>query len=173
MGIKLVIFDCDLTLWDHRNVSGLRLPFRRVDAEAVADADDTQVRLFPGVREMLQAIHDRGILLSVASWNQPQHVFAIFDLLGFSKYFTRPKVEPHPYKERTIAALFRELRADGVALRPDEVLYIDDRPLHFERVREAVGPVHILRAGVDFTDFEDVLAHLNRFDPRNGQSSSP
>ncbi len=166
MGIRLVIFDCDLTLWDHRNVSGLRLPFRKVDAEAVADADGVQVRLFPGVREVLAAIHDQGLLMSVASWNQPEHVFAIFDLLELSGYFTRPKVEPHPYKERTIAALFQELRADGLPLRPEEVLYVDDRTLHFERVREAVGPVHILQAGVDFTQFADVLAYLNGQNPR-------
>src|SRR5205807_1277147 len=97
MGIRLVIFDCDLTLWDHRNVSGLRLPFRKVDAEAVADADGVQVRLFPGVREVLAAIHDQGLLMSVASWNQP---------------------------------------------------------------------VHILQAGVDFTQFADVLAYLNGQNPR-------
>ena len=162
MGIRLVIFDCDLTLWDHRNVSGLRLPFHKIDAETVADADGIQVRLFPRVRGVLKAIHERGILMSVASWNQPEHVFAIFDLLGFSSYFTRPKVEPHPYKERTIAAMFAELRADGIALRPEEVLYVDDRPLHFERVREAVGPVQILRPRVDFTEFGDVLAYLSR-----------
>ena len=159
MAIRLVIFDCDLTLWDHRNVSGLRLPFRKVDAETVADADGVQVRLFPGVREVLAAIHDQGLLMSVASWNQPEHVFAIFDLLELSGYFTRPK-------ERTIAALFQELRADGFPLRPEEVLYVDDRTLHFERVREAVGPVHILQAGVDFTQFADVLAYLNGQNPR-------
>ena len=167
MAIRLVIFDCDLTLWDHRNVSGLRLPFRKVDAETVADADGVQVRLFPGVREVLAAIHDHGLIMSVASWNQPEHVFSIFDLLGLSSYFTRPKVEPHPYKERTIAALFQELRADGFPLHPEEVLYVDDRTLHFERVRESVGPVHILQPGVDFTQFADVLAYLNRFDSQN------
>ncbi len=166
MAIRLVIFDCDLTLWDHRNVSGLRLPFRKVDAETVADADGVQVRLFPGVREVLAAIHDHGLIMSVASWNQPEHVFSIFDLLGLSSYFTRPKVEPHPYKERTIAALFQELRADGFPLRPEEVLYVDDRTLHFERVREAVGPVHILQAGVDFTHFTDVLTYLDGQKPR-------
>src|SRR3989454_10125749 len=167
MGIRLVIFDCDLTLWDHRNVSGLRLPFRKVDAEAVADADGVQVRLFPGVREVLAAIHDQGLLMSVASWNQPEHVFAIFDLLGLSGYFTRPKVEPHPYKERTIAALFQELAADGVPVRAEEVLYVDDRRLHLPRVREAVGPIHTLRPGVDINDLRDVLTYLNEQQPEN------
>src|SRR3989475_7337157 len=167
MGIKLVIFDCDLTLWDHHNVSELRLPLTKVDAETVRDADGICVRLFPGVREVLSTLHRQGILISVASWNQPEPVFAIFDLLGLSGYFTRPKVEPHPYKERTIAALFQELRADGLPLRPEEVLYVDDRTLHFERVREAVGPVHILQPGVDFTQFADVLAYLNRLDSPN------
>src|SRR5436309_15891847 len=101
MGIRLVIFDCDLTLWDHRNVSGLRLPFRKVDAEAVADADGVQVRLFPSVREVLASLNDQGPLMSADSSNQPEHDFEIPDFLGLSDYFTRPNVEPHTYKMGT------------------------------------------------------------------------
>ena len=167
MGIKLVIFDCDLTLWDHHNVSELRLPLTKVDTETVQDADGIRVRLFPGVQEVLSTLRQQGILISVASWNQPEPVFAIFDLLGLSGYFTRPKVEPHPYKERTIAALFQELAADGVPVRAEEVLYVDDRRLHLPRVREAVGPIHTLRPGVDINDLRDVLTYLNEQQPEN------
>lgn len=161
MGIKLVIFDCDLTLWDHRNVSGLRLPFVKVDTETVQDADGIRVRLFPGLRNVLSALREQGMLISVASWNHPEPVFAIFDLLELSGYFTRPKVEPHPYKERTIATLFQELAADGMLLRPEEVLYVDDRRLHLQRVREVLGSIHTLQVGTDIGDLREVLTYLD------------
>ena len=160
MPVRLVIFDCDRTLWDHANVSELAPPFCKVDDETVADATGARVRLFPGVREVLEALRRRGILISAASWNRPEPVFAIFDLLGLREYFTRPKVEFHPYKERMVRALLEELAGDGVRLAPEEVLFVDDRAVHLNRVRRLVGPVRTLRPGADLTDIREVLHHL-------------
>jgi magnesium-dependent phosphatase-1 len=158
--VKLVIFDCDRTLWDHPNVTALRLPVRRVDDDTVEDAAGVRVRLHPGVREVLEELRRRGILISVASWNRPEPVQAVFDALGLSRYFTRPKVEHHPYKEQTIARLLDELAADGVVLRPEEVLFVDDRMMHLDRVRRALGPVRTALAGVEITDLRDVMGYI-------------
>jgi len=160
MAVRLVIFDCDRTLWDHPNVSELALPFRRVDAETVEDARGARVRLAPGAREVLDGLRRRGVVISVASWNHPEPVAAVFELLGLTGYFTRPKVEFHPYKEKTIAALLEELAGDGLVLRPEEVLVVDDRLVHLRRVRRFIGPVRTLQPGVDIADLRQVLAHL-------------
>lgn len=114
----------------------------------------------PGVREVLDALRACGTLISVASWNHPEPVLAIFEALGLAQYFTRHKVEFQPYKEKAIAMLLEELAADGVALRPEEVLFVDDRMLHFNRIRRFVGPVRTLLVGVDVTGLRDVLTHL-------------
>lgn len=161
-GIKLVIFDCDRTLWDHHNVSELRPPFRRVDENTVEDQDGIRVRLLPGARELLDELKRQGIILSIASWNRPEPVFQILDLLGLSPYFTRPKVEFHPYKERTVAVLLKELAEDGVTLAPEEILYIDDRPLHLRRMKAALGPIRTLQAGQDISDLRKVLHYVVR-----------
>ena len=161
MAVRLVIFDCDRTLWDHANVSELVPPFRRVDGEAVEDAGGVRVRLFPGARDVLEALRERRILISVASWNRPEPVFAIFDLLGLRGYFTRPKVEFHPYKEKTIRALLDELAADGTILRPEDVLFVDDRAVHLERVRRFIGPVRTLQPAAGVTGLGAVLAPLD------------
>lgn len=76
-------------------------------------------------------------------------------------YFANPKVEFHPRKERMIASLLRELAADGTVLRPEEILFVDDRLVMLETVRRALGPIHTLQAGVDIADLRDVLAHLD------------
>ncbi|HVH32217.1 MAG TPA: magnesium-dependent phosphatase-1 [bacterium] len=164
MAARLVILDCDLTLWDHPNVSELSLPFVRVDDQTVQDAQGVQVRLRSGARELLAGLRDRGVLISVATWNHPEPVFAIFDLLDLTRFFVLPKVEAHPHKDRTIGATLRELARDGVALRPDEVIFVDDKPMHLTQVRQALGPIQTLQVGVDVTDLRDVLAHISRSD---------
>jgi len=159
--VRLVVFDCDRTLWDHYDVSILQPPFRRVDDESVIDARGEAVRLFRGVREVLDTLRDRGLLLSIASWNRLEHVFPIFELLGLTAYFVHPKVEFHPHKDRMIGALLDELASDGHVLRPEEVLFVDDRLVNLQRVRQALGPIRTLQAGVDITAFPELLAHLD------------
>ncbi len=162
MAVRLVILDCDRTLWDHANVSELVLPLSCVDVDTVQDSTGVRVRLRPGARELLRELQARSILVSIASWNQPDPVMAILDLLGLRVYFTRPKVEPHPYKERTIATLLAEIASEGIVLRPDEVLYVDDRALHLRRVRDALGAIHVLRPGADLSDLREVVAYIDQ-----------
>ncbi|HEV8353110.1 MAG TPA: magnesium-dependent phosphatase-1 [bacterium] len=161
MAVRLVVLDCDLTLWDHPNVSELRSPFTRADDETVVDADGIQVRLFPGAKPLLKGLRERGVLISIASWNRPEPVFEILLLLDLVDFFTRPKVEFHPYKERTITALLDELQSEGIDLMADQVLYVDDRALHLRRVKLAVGPVHTLQPGTDITDLRQVLEFVD------------
>lgn len=161
MPVRLVIFDCDRTLWDHPDVSDLHLPFRKVDEDTVADGRGERVRLFPGTRTALEALRARDILISVASWNQPEPVFAIFELLNLGPYFTQPKVEFHPHKDRMVKTLLQDLAADGITLHPEEILFVDDNPGHLDTVRAAIRPIRTLQMGVDIDDPLDVLTHLD------------
>ncbi len=171
MTVKLVILDLDRTLWDHHNVTELQAPFTGIDAETVTDATGVRVRLQPGARALLDTLRERGILISTASWNEPAPTFAILETLGLRDYFVHPKVEFHPYKERMVTALVQELSEEGVRLRPEEILYVDDRALHLRRVRRAVGPVQTLQAGVDIRDLHDVIDYLDRGDPASAHSA--
>ena len=161
VAVRLVIFDCDRTLWDHHNVSELGLPFRRTDEDTVEDTRQIRVRLFPGARDVLEELRRRETLVSVVSWNHPESVFAIFNELGLTAYFIHPKVEFHPYKEKMIAALLDDLAAEGVRLRPEEVLFVDDSRVHLQRARRLVGQVRTLRSGGDITDLREVLRFLD------------
>ncbi|MGH2399426.1 MAG: magnesium-dependent phosphatase-1 [bacterium] len=160
MPIKLVILDCDRTLWDHHNASDLKLPLGPLDGEAVQDASGVAVRLLPGARQLLETLREHRILISIASWNTPEPVYAIFDLLGLSDFFIRPKVDTNPHKDQTIAATLRELAAEGIVLKPEEVLFVDDKPTHLAAVRAGVGPVRTLQAGVQVRDLREILDHV-------------
>lgn len=161
MAIRLVVLDCDLTLWDHPNVTALALPLRRAEDDAVEDQAGVRVRLFPGVRRALEGLRARGLIVACASWNEPRPVDEIFALLELGRYFDHRKVEPHPHKDRTIGALLGELRDLGVALAPDQVLYVDDRRLHLDAIRAAVGEIRFLQYGVDIRSLDEVLAYLD------------
>ncbi len=162
MPVRLVILDLDLTLWDHRNVTALVRPFRRVGDDAIADQDGVRVSLFPGVRPLLDGLRDRGLIVACASWNDPRPVEEILDLLHLGHYFDHKKVEPHPHKQQTVSALFSELAEAGVRLAPEEVLYVDDRTIHLDAVRAAVGPIRFLQFGVDIRTLDEVLAYLDQ-----------
>ncbi|MBI3998928.1 MAG: magnesium-dependent phosphatase-1 [Armatimonadetes bacterium] len=162
MPVRLVVLDLDLTLWDHRNVTGLVRPFRRVDDETIEDQGEVRVTLFPGVRALLEGLRERGLIIACASWNDPQAVEEIFDLLELGHYFDHRKVEPHPHKQLTISALFAELAEGGISLAPDQVLYVDDRTLHLDAVRAAVGPIRFLQYGVDIRSLDEILRYLDR-----------
>ncbi len=164
MMIRLVVLDCDRTLWEHEDVFTLQAPFTHVDGQTVQDVRGEQVRLTPGARELLDALQHRGVLISICSWNRADLVFAVLDLLGLTRYFVHPKVEFHPHKDRMILALLAELAEEGTALRPEEVLFVDDNPMMLEKVRQGVGPVRTLRAGVDVRDLREVLKHLDQAD---------
>ena len=138
-------------------MSSLRPPFRKVDEETAADARGVPVRLFAGVRDVLEELRRRAIVCSIASWNRPEPVLSIFDLLDLRRFFTHPKVEFHPHKDRMVAGLLAELQDEGIALRPEEILFVDDRARNLEAVRSAIGPIQTMQPGVDFTDFREVL----------------
>src|SRR2546428_11424746 len=157
MAIRLVILDCDRTLWEHEDVLMLQAPFTRVDGQTVQDARGEQVRLAAGARELLDALRQRGILISLCSWNRADLVFAILDLLGLTPYFVHPKVEFHPHKDRMIAALLAELAQEGTVLQPQEVLFVDDNPMMLEKVRQGVGPGPTPRAQPAGPDLKVVL----------------
>ena len=169
MSVRLVILDLDLTLWDHRNVTGLARPFQSAGDDAVVDQTGVRVSLYPGVRTLLDGLRARKMIVAAASWNEPDAVQEIFDLLHLNHYFDHKKVEPHPNKERLVAALFRDLEATGSRVDPSEALYVDDRRIHLDAIYSTVGPIRFLQFGVDIQRPDDVLAHLDRAMDRRGE----
>ncbi|MGQ0548988.1 MAG: magnesium-dependent phosphatase-1 [Armatimonadota bacterium] len=169
MSVSLVILDLDLTLWDHRNVTGLARPFQSAGEDAVVDQTGVRVNLYPGVRRLLEGLRARQMIIAAASWNEPDAVQEILDLLDLDRYFDHKKVEPHPNKERLVAALLRDLEAAGRSLSPSEVLYVDDRRIHLDAIHAAVGPIRFLQFGVDVQRLDDVLAHLDRAGDGRGE----
>lgn len=156
--IRLVIFDCDLTLWNYHDASTLQRPLALASADTVRDQAGTLVTLYPQVRAVLQALQQRGVLLSVCSWNYERPVMEMLGLLGLKHYFRHAKAEPHPDKAGMIARMLDEFRADGIDLSNEQVVFSDDRTVHSGEIRARLPGLHIVQMWVDVPDHQGLLA---------------
>jgi magnesium-dependent phosphatase-1 len=161
--IKLVIFDCDLTLWNNADVSELKRPFVSVSPDTVRDREGTEVSLFPQVRAVLAALEQRGYLMSIATWNIPEPAFDLMALYGIRRYFCHPKAEGHPDKAAMIADMIEDFAADGMHISPDQVVFTDDRTLHTNDILARLPGLHVLQMWVDVKDHNDLLAWLDAY----------
>ena len=159
--IRLVIFDCDLTLWNHEDASVLLCPFALVARDTIRDQGGTQVTLFPHVRDVLAELQRQGYLLSICSWNNPQPVMDMLALFGIESYFRHPKAEPHPDKGAMMTRTLAEFAAEGIHLKPEQAVFIDDRTLHTAEIQSRLPGLHILQMWVELKDHEALLAWLS------------
>jgi len=163
LSIKLIIFDADKTLWDHPDVSTTNPPFQRTDENTLVDTIGSEIRLYEGVREMLQRLKEQGVIVSLASWNTPESCLEALQKLDLLKYFRHPKVQPHPEKHKMIKELLEDLRKDGVKIEPSEILYVDDKSRHLSDVRKQIGEIRFLQMWVDLKDHTEILEYVCRY----------
>lgn len=162
MNIKLAVFDADKTLWSHPNVSDLALPLRLVDSNTIADANGEEFQLFDGIRELLSKLHAKGVLMTIASWNKPEPVSEALRLFKIESFFTVVKAEFHPDKHRMIENTILELADMGIEVRSNEILYIDDRTIHLEKIRKSLGPIQFIQMWVDVKTPKEIIEILEK-----------
>ncbi|MEM0345713.1 MAG: magnesium-dependent phosphatase-1 [Thermofilaceae archaeon] len=155
---KLVALDLDKTLWDHPDVSSTVPPYRRVDADAIADSLGSLIRLRRGAREVLRELKRRGIALAVVSWNNYDIAVEALRALDLLDLFDIVIIEPHPHKDLMFKRLLKWARRKGI--EAGDVVFLDDNPEMVEKVKHAWPAVRTLRFGHDVRSFEDLLGLL-------------
>jgi FkbH-like protein len=132
-----VIWDLDNTLWD-----GI-----------LVESDD--IRLKPGIKEILDTLDSRGILHSIASKNNYDDAMEKLKQMGLDEYFLYPEIN---WGAKSIGiGKIRENLNFGM----DTILFIDDQP--FER--EEVKSVHHEITCIDSKDYLK-LTEMPRLNPR-------
>jgi magnesium-dependent phosphatase-1 len=121
-----------------------------VTSDSVEDAERSRVTLFRGIRETLEALSDMGLVLSVASWNDPPPVLELLRLLGLGEYFTYPQVEWDVPKVEMIRTIVRLVRRNlHLDIGPEEIPFVDDNEKHHEIVREKEKRIRLARAWIN------------------------
>jgi FkbH-like protein len=115
--IKCVVWDLDNTMWDG----------------TLVETDD--VRLKPNVKEIVQALDQRGILLSIASKNNHEFAWRRLEELGLAEYFLVPQINWTP-KSESLRAIAKRL---NIGL--DSFAFVDDSPFELAEVGRALPEV--------------------------------
>lgn len=133
--IKCVVWDLDETLWD-----GTLL-------------ESEQVRLKPGMKEILHTLDERGILQSVCSKNDYNHAMTALKERGLDHLFIYPQIG-WDAKSILIGNIQRELNIGF-----DSILFIDDQMFELDEVN-SVHPDIFCMQTIDRRAFLDI-AELN------------
>lgn len=112
--VKCVVWDLDNTLWD---------------GTLTETEEPGTLALKPGVRELLEALDQRGIVQSVASKNDHAAAMAVLEQLGIGEYFLYPQIHWNP-KSGSVEQIAKNLNI-GI----DSLALIDDTA--FERSQVA------------------------------------
>ncbi len=155
--VRLLVLDCDRTMWDHADVSETTPPYRLISPGRAADSRGETISLLPGLRQLLSEARRRDAAVSVASWNRPEPVFALFDLFRLRRAFVHPVVEFHPHKDRMLRAILAALTAEGstprLARDPESLsaatVFVDDNPTHAVSTLSAFPRLRVIQMGVD------------------------
>lgn len=131
IAVKCVVWDLDHTLWD-----GILL-------------EDPEVRLRPGMSEVIRQLDDRGIIQSIASRNNAEDALNQLRLLELEPFFLYPQI----HWEAKSASVRRI--AEQLNIGTDTILFIDDQPFERDEVRSMLPEVDCIAAEV----YMDLLTH--------------
>jgi FkbH-like protein len=122
--VKCVVWDLDNTLWDG----------------VLTEDGPENLRLKPGVVEVIQELDRRGILHSIASKNNSEDALAVLRKFGLEEYFLSPQISWNP-KGSGVKAI-----AEALNIGLDTLVFIDDSNFELEQVRNVCPQVRMLPA---------------------------
>jgi magnesium-dependent phosphatase-1 len=152
-----VVLDLDDTLWtrDGGCDSFMSLPFTRVSEDTLRDARGRLLHLRPEARRVLGELRDRGVVVSIASFNLTHHVLHALRALGLEDRFFRPQIGTISKREM-LRRLHLSLQRRGIGY--EQMIFVDDDPANVLDAR-ALG-VTALHMGSDIHSLSDVYAYL-------------
>ncbi|AWR97598.1 magnesium-dependent phosphatase-1 [Acidianus sulfidivorans JP7] len=157
MKIKLVIFDADKTLWDHYNISQFEDPIKVINENEIEDYKGNKLKVFPEVRDTLAELKNRGILIGLATWNFPEKTEKILKILNLYNYFDIIISRDFPYKFIMISEIYNEIKKKGIKIKPEEIMFIDDRRSHFGNVWLYLGNINCIEMWKDIRNHKEIL----------------
>jgi FkbH-like protein len=122
--VKCVVWDLDNTIWD-----------------GILVEDGAQnLRLKPGIAEVIDTLDRRGILQSVASKNNADEAIQVLREFHLADYFLHPQVSWGP-KSSSVQAI-----AERLNIGTDTILYVDDSSFERSQVRAICPAVETIDA---------------------------
>ncbi len=160
--IRVVVFDADKTLWNHYNISEFVEPLKRISEDEIEDSTGNKLKLFNNVRNSLTELKKRGYILGMATWNIPEKTSVVLKTLELDWLFDEIVSRPFPYKFIMIGDILLNLRKKGLEVKREEVIFVDDRRVHFGNVWLYLPGVKCFEMWRDIQDHVEVFKLLER-----------
>lgn len=159
--IKAVVFDADRTLWDHHNISEFEEPLTLLEKDVLIDAKGRKLRVFQNVRRTLNELKERGLVIGMATWNLSYKTSVVLRKLELDHLFDVVVSRDFPYKFLMLGDFILEMRRRGKTIRPEEILFVDDRRVHFGNVWIYLGRVNCVEMWKDINDHLEILSKID------------
>lgn len=141
----LFLVDLDGTVWDHKDISALEPPFKRISRESIVDSNNVKVTLNSQVIELIKWALENGALVSTLSWNNPVIAYRALKAFGILDLFHYLTIEDMPRKDKMIKKLLENIKEElGIEFTPDRIVYIDDRDIHIHDIYRNIGRILFL-----------------------------
>ena len=121
---KCVVWDLDNTLW----------------TGTLMEDGPEKLELRPGIKDVIQELDRRGILMSIASKNDPEQAMAVLKKFGLEEYFLVPQISWNP-KGETVKHIAKML---NIGL--DSLIFIDDSEFERANVKATCPEVTVVDA---------------------------
>ena len=146
--------DLDGTLWDHKVVSQMKPPFKRIGEGMIIDSIGTTLKINKTVLDIMRAIKDEEALLSTLSWNNPDVALHALEELGLRNYSHYHAMEYHPRKD-LMAEKALTFFKESYNCEEFEIACIDDRDVHLNDLRKKYLETCFIMAWRDFTSISE------------------
>lgn len=161
--IWLLLLDLDGTLWDHKDISSLELPFIKLNEDTISDLHGTLVRLNYDIVKLLKWARGKGAITSTLSWNIPEKAIAALKAFDVIKYFDYLAIENTDRKDLILRKLLKKIKRErGITFKHNRIIYIDDLDIYVRDIYENIGKIHFLQVNVDFSTFNEAINIISK-----------
>jgi FkbH-like protein len=122
--LKCVVWDLDNTLWDG----------------VLVEEGEAELRLKPGIVDIIETLDRRGIIQSIASKNNHEQAMQALRQFKLDEFFLYPQISWSP-KGEAIEAITRRLNI-GI----DALLFVDDSEFELHQVKSSCPGVRVMDA---------------------------
>ncbi len=154
----LFLVDLDGTIWDHKDISSLDPPFKRVSDDKITDRNNVEVTLNKEVIKLVKWAYNHHALISTLSWNNPLKAYEALKAFDLLKHFHYLAIEDTPRKDILIKKLLKKIEEEeGLTFTPDKIVYIDDRDIHIHDIYRNIGGIIFLHYSKDVHTMEHAI----------------
>lgn len=160
----ILFMDLDGTMWDHKDISATKPPFKLVGSLSIEDVNGTRINAFSEAVEFLKWSRTHGAYISSLSWNIEAIAKAGVEELGLTGLFDNLAIKDNPDKASLMEGVLKTLEDNGGSVSRDRLVYIDDRDIHIAGILKkfpGILFINIWKDAKSYGEAEELIS--NRF----------